>query len=121
MKTRFTMEILVSSILILILVLFLNSTQFAMPQTLAMLLLVALIVGFLLFAGLIWKEKAVDEREDLHRLVSGRISFLVGEALLVCGIVIQGLQHEIDPWLIYVLSAMVLAKIISRIFHEIKN
>ena len=121
MKLRFAMEVIVSSLLILILILFLTPTQLTMPKSLEMLLLVVLIVGFLLFAGLIWKEKAIDEREDFHRLAAGWLSFLAGSAVLVIGIVVQGLQHEIDPWLIYVLSVMILTKIFSRIFHEIRH
>lgn len=111
------------SAVVLIVVLFLvtNSEALLMPKTSDMMLLLALIVSFLAFSATIWKERAADERENLHRLNAGRISFLVGSLILVLGILSQAAGHNIDPWLVYALIAMVGSKLLSRIFSEWRN
>ncbi len=92
-----------------------------MPKDIDMMLVLGLIVSFLVFSATIWKEHAADERENLHRLNAGRISFLVGSVVLVMGIASQAMSHNIDPWLVYALIAMVGSKLASRIFSQWKN
>lgn len=111
-------ELITSLILIIILFLFIAPTSLSMPASLGPMLTVFLILAFLVFAALIWKEQSADERENLHRLNAGRVSFLFGSAVLVLGILIQSLSHNVDPWLIYTLVTMILVKIISRIYSE---
>lgn len=114
-------EVVMSIILILLLILFLNPTNLLMPETFVMMLEIGIVIAFLLFSGFIWKEKALDERDNYHRMHAGRISFFTGTTILIIGIVLQGLKHEIDPWLIYSLIGMVLAKIVSRIYSELRQ
>ncbi|MFZ5438004.1 MAG: hypothetical protein ACOZAK_03045 [Patescibacteria group bacterium] len=118
---KIKLEFIVSLIILFILATFLNAKDLLMPNSTNMMLIVGLIIGFLAFVGLVWKEKAVDERDDVHILKSGRISFFVGAFILVVGIANQALMHDIDPWLIYSLASMVLVKLISRIFHYFRN
>ncbi|MEK7571804.1 MAG: hypothetical protein AAB553_06030 [Patescibacteria group bacterium] len=112
---------IISAFLILgIAILFLNPGHLAMPDSAVSMMIVSLIVSFLIFAAFILKEKSSDERETVHILTAGRISYLVGVALLVLGIIVQGLEHDIDPWLILVLCAMIFSKFLSRIYTHFK-
>ena len=111
----------ISAIVILgIAILFLNPGRLSMPDTLLSVLIVGLITAFLTFAAFILKETSSDERESLHILSAGRISYLVGVASLIIGIIIQTLSHEIDPWLVIALCAMVFSKLLSRIYSHFK-
>lgn len=114
-------EVIIGIVVLGILGIFLNPTHLLMPDSINMLLILGLVLGFLSFVGLFWRERANDEREAVHMQKAGRISFFVGSTLLVVGIVIQALNHEVDPWLLYALSGMVLTKLISRAFHHVRN
>lgn len=118
---KISIDIIIGLILIGILAVFLNPTHLLMPDSVNMMLILALILGFLSFIGLVWREQASDEREAAHIGKAGRLSFFSGAAVLVAGIVIQAMQHNIDPWLLYALSVMVLAKLISRAFHNLRS
>ncbi len=114
-------EVVIGLTLLGILGIFLNPTHLLMPDSVNMMLILGLILGFLGFVGLVWREHASDEREVVHIGKAGRLSFFSGATVLVIGIVTQAMQHEIDPWLLYALSVMVLAKLISRTFHNLRN
>ena len=121
MKNNLLQEIFVSLALIVLLVLFLNPFGFWMPSALLMMMVLGLIVIFALFSGFIWKEQARDEREMLHRMLAGRIAYLVGAGILVLGIIVQSLRHELDSWLVFTLGAMILAKIIGIAYSRKKH
>ena len=110
-----------SLILVTLLIIFLNPTNLLMPETFEMMLMVGIVIAFLVFSGFIWKEKTHDERDEYHRLFAGRISFLAGTSVLVVGIVYRSLHHNIDPWLIYALIGMVLAKTLSRLYSKLRQ
>lgn len=114
-------EIIIGIVVLGILGIFLNPTNLLMPDSVNLMLILGLILGFLAFVGLFWKEQTGDERETMHMQKSGRISFFVGATILVIGVVIQTLDHNIDPWLLYALSGMVLTKLITRSFHSLNN
>jgi len=111
----------ISALVILgIAILFLDSGNLSMPDSMVSMLVVGMIVAFLTFAAVIFKEKSSDERETIHILTAGRISYLVGVAVLVIGIVVQGVSHNIDPWLVIALCAMVFFKLLSRMYSRLK-
>lgn len=111
----------ISAITILgIAILFLNPGYLTMPESMVSMLIVGLIISFLTFAAFLFREKSSDEREDIHILTAGRISYLVGVGTLIVGIILQALQHEIDPWLVIALCAMVFSKLLSRIYSHFK-
>lgn len=111
----------ISALAILVIaVLFLNLGHLSMPDTVNSMLIVALIVAYLTFAAYLYAEKSSDEREALHTLAAGRISYLVGVATLIIGIVVQALMHEIDPWLVVALCAMIFSKLLSRMYSRLK-
>lgn len=120
MKNNFLQEIFISAALIVLLVLFLNPFGFWMPNTLLIMMTTGLIAVFALFASFIWRETAQDEREALHRFMAGRIAYLAGAGGLVIGIIIQSLQHGLDPWLVGILGMMIFAKIIGLIYSRTK-
>ncbi len=92
-----------------------------MPNSISVMMKLGLIVIFLVFVGMFWREKASDERDAIHIQKSGRVSFFVGVGILLLGIIIQASMYEIDPWLLLTFSGMVLTKLISRIYHRYKN
>ena len=83
--------------------------------------MLGLIVTFLVFIGIVWKEHAKDERELQHIHKSGRIAFFIGTTILVIGIIVQAGGHNIDPWLLFALAGMIITKLASRIYHNFKN
>ena len=113
-------ELLSSIIILVITIIFLNPTHLTMPESVVSMLTIGLILAFLAFSALILREHTTDERESMHRLVSGRISYLAGVGVLIIGIIVQATMHEIDKWLVISLCVMVLSKILSRIYSQYK-
>jgi len=101
-------------------ILFLNPGHLTMPESMVSMLIIGLIISFLTFAAYLFREKSSDEREAVHVLTAGRISYLVGVGTLIVGIIFQALKHEIDPWLVISLCAMVFSKFLSRIYSHFK-
>lgn len=112
-------EIVVAVVLILLILLFLNPLGLWMPDTLVYMLIAGVVVLFALFAGFVWKERARDEREQLHKMIAGRLAYLAGMGVLVLGVAVQGftLPH-VDPWLLFALSAMILGKIFGFFYSR---
>ncbi|OGK29906.1 hypothetical protein A3G67_00405 [Candidatus Roizmanbacteria bacterium RIFCSPLOWO2_12_FULL_40_12] len=121
MKNSFRSEIAVSFMLLILTVLLLNPLGFWMPQEAHMGVTIAVVVFFTLFASFVWKEKSVDEREILHRNISGRMAYLAGTSIAIIGVVIQSLKHTLDVWLVLTLVAMVLGKVTGLVYGKIKK
>lgn len=122
MKNKTFIEPLLAVLLILLAALCFQPLQTTwMPTMASSFILVTLLAVFILFAVYIWKEEARDEREDQHRLTAGRNGFLVGSGLLVAGIILQTVRHQLDSWLIITLVGMVAAKLITRWYYQVKN
>ena len=117
--TKYTQ--ILSIVILLIVVFLVNPTHILMPESMNTLAVLGLVVAFLIFVSLIWKEKPKDEREELHIQIAGRVSFITGTAIIVFGIVTQALAHSVDPWLFFALSGMVLAKLLARLYNSYKN
>lgn len=121
MKNEIVMkETIFAIILIVLLLIFLNPFKLLMPPPFLSMLIIFLIAVFCVFAAIIWKENARDEREHLHRMLAGRYAFLAGSTILVIGIILQSLQHHIDRWLIFALVGMILAKLIGLGYSQKK-
>ncbi|MEO5635448.1 MAG: hypothetical protein ABIS26_02580 [Candidatus Paceibacterota bacterium] len=118
MKNNLKTEIAISLILVVLTVLLLNPFHFWMPNMLHMVMLALTLVIFALFAIFILREKIEDERDSVHRMLSGRVAFLIGSTLLTIGIIVQSLQDAVDVWLVIVLVAMVLSKLVTRIYSD---
>lgn len=113
-------EIIVSVVLVALLIFFLNPFGLWMPDALLMMMVLALVLVFALFASFFFRESARDERENLHRHMAGRIGFLVGAAGLMIGIIAQAFQHQVDVWLVVGLAVMVLGKTLGIIYSKLK-
>lgn len=114
-------EIISAALLIFMLTAFISPPGLLMPKSSEMIFLVIFVLSFFVYLGFIWKETAVDEREYAHQLTAGRVSFFVGSSILTLGIISQALAHNIDPWLVGALGAMLLTKIIVRIYTQITH
>jgi len=108
----------ISFVLVILALLLLNPFHFWMPNMIHMVILAFTLVIFALFAIFVLREKVQDERDAVHRMLSGRVAFLTGSALLTIGIVVQSLQDAVDVWLVIVLVAMVLSKLVTRIYSD---
>ncbi len=113
-------ETLIAIVIALIAIIFLNPGHLTMPESVVSMLTVGIIVAFFIFAGFVFREKTMDEREAAHLLRAGRFAYLSGMGVLVVAIIVQATQHEIDIWLVLSLCVMLLAKISSRIYSRIK-
>lgn len=121
MINKFKSELVISLLLIGLVVGLVNPTNLWMPQPVHMALLAGATICFMFFAGLIWYEKAVDEREVIMRDKAGRAGYLGGLGILMIGFVTQNFNHQSDPWLTVALLVMILSKVLSQIFTRIKN
>jgi MFS-type transporter involved in bile tolerance (Atg22 family) len=87
---------------------------FLMLTSTQMILVSLAALSFITWVGFHWQEKALDEREELHRFLAGRFAYFVGASILMLGILIQSLRHSVDSWLVAALIGMILAKILSK-------
>jgi len=114
-------EIIVSGILVFLLALLFWEKDLLMPMDLSMTLVLAFVIVFAMFAALLFRERAKDERETLHRFIAARFAYFAGTCILVMGIVVQSLDHAIDIWLIITLALMIIAKIAGSIYGRLKH
>jgi hypothetical protein len=89
-----------------------------MTEAVHMTMLGMIVALFAIFAMFLWKEAPGDERDQLHRFIAARFAYTTAGALLLLGTIIQAFAHQIDPWLPFVLGAMVFAKIIGRSYAQ---
>jgi len=114
-------EITITALFLIILILFLNPFGLWMPDRVVYIMIAGVIILFALFTSFVWREKAHDEREQLHKMVAGRIAYLIGVGVLVFAIVVEGITApHVDPWLVIALSGMVLGKILGLLYGKRK-
>ncbi len=83
-----------------------------MPTEAQMLLLCLFAAAFALYAGVVFREQARDERESNHLYRASRWGYLVGVVTLSVVIVVQDVMHQLDPWMLAVLGIMVVTKLV---------
>lgn len=107
------------SIVLLLLLLLLNDPfMFWMPSGMEMIVLLVATALTGLWAGLLMKEQATDEREAEHRLRAGHLGYFSGILVLTTALLFQGFTHTIDPWITVALAVMILTKVITRHHSE---
>lgn len=116
---KYINEITVSVLFILILIMFLDPIMVLMPSQTVYFLMAGIIVLFGIFAGLVWREKALDERDEFHKMLSGRMGYLLGASVLLLGLLVQSSSGHADPWLVLGLGAMVIGKMAGRFWSRI--
>lgn len=121
MKNNFIGEMVISFALIGLLVFFINPFDLLMPQPLHPFMVPFLVVLFIIFTGLLWKEKPGDEREQLHKFIASRFAYFAVVATLIVGIVMQSFKKEVDPFLIIGICVALLAKILGFIYGHLKH
>ena len=121
MKNRFVGELIISILLIGLLVFFINPLDLLMPHMLHPFMIPFLVVLFILFAALLWKETPGDEREQMHKFMASRYAYFAVISTLIVGIIAQSFQGEIDPWLAIAVCIALLAKIIGLMYGYLKN
>lgn len=114
MENNSKKEIALSALLVFLIVALLNPFHLFMSGMVHMLVLGLLIVIIGLFVGIIFHEKALDEREQMHRAQSARIGYSIGLLVVTAGVLLQTLKGMNDPWLLLALLGLVLGKVVSR-------
>ncbi|MCE9541319.1 hypothetical protein K8R03_02020 [Candidatus Kaiserbacteria bacterium] len=118
--TKDMMPEIVSALIFCVLAVFLlNPMGLWMPSMAHMTMLALSAVAFGAFIVFILRESAKDERDAVHRSAAGRAAFLAGSAVLILGIIVQNSMHRIDPWLVVALIAMVVGKVVARIWSTL--
>ena len=120
MKHLFSESVL-SVVIIGLLFALTNPFEFLMPEEFMMICIGLVIIFFILFALYLFRERAVDEREELHRYIAARWAYLSGASVLVIGIVIQTFMHHLTFWLPLSLGGMLVAKLFGRWYSEKYN
>lgn len=120
MKNNYFIEILIPIILISLLILLFDPFMVLIPSSVQMLIIALVLIVFICFSLFIWKEKSTDEREILHRNIASRFAYLTSASVLTLGVLIQSINHALDPWLLSALIIMILAKIIGLIYSQNK-
>lgn len=95
-----------------------NPYEIWMPPMSYMVILAVVVAIFGAFTIFVLKERPVDEREEGHMHAAGRTAFLAGGTVLIVGIIVQTLEHTLDPWLVWALLAMVAAKVWARLYSD---
>lgn len=106
---------IVSFSFIFLLTILANPLNLWMPSEVMYLLMAGLSAVAALFAGLVFKEQARDERETLLRDSAGRLGYLSGVLVLtlaIIGSVLAG-GHP-DPWVLIALGVMVIVRLFAR-------
>lgn len=120
MKNNFLAEIVISIILIALLIMLLNPFDFLMTTPVQTMMIAAVLIIFISFCVFVWREKARDEREVLHKQIASRFAYLSGASVLIIAIVAQSFNHTLDPWIVLALIAMILAKIVGMFYGQKK-
>lgn len=110
------MQTLLAIVLILLLVALTDPFMYWMPPAAAMTTLVVAAGIVAAFAGIVLKENGGDERDASHRSFAGRFGYLAGLAILTTALLVQGFTHTLDPWIPLALGAMVIGKIVARLY-----
>ncbi len=105
-------------ILVVALILLTDPFMYWMPGMLGMAVLLAASVLLCVWAGLVMLEDAQDEREAIHRMNAGRVAYLSGLTILTVALIVEGLQHTIDPWIAAALAVMVISKVLARLYAD---
>ena len=108
---------LTAMMLVAVAIALVNPFHFWMPSVAHMLMLGLTVVVFGVFSIFVFSENGGDEREETHKMFTGRAAFLAGGAVLLCGIVVQSFADTLDPWLVGALVVMVMAKVCVRYYY----
>lgn len=121
MKNKFVGEVIISLLLVGLLAFFINPLDLLMPHSLHPFMVPFLVVFFIIFAGLLWKETPGDERKQMHKFIASRSAYFAMITTLIIGIILQSFKGEIDPWIVIAACVGLLAKILGLIYGYLKH
>ena len=105
-------EVVLAAAVLVFLFLKVDPFHWFMPTEIQMILLCVFTAVLALYAGVVFREQAKDERESSHLYRASRWGYLVGVVALAVLIVVQDVLHRLDPWLLVILGVMVLTKLV---------
>jgi len=105
-------ETLLAFAVLIVLFLKMDPFHWFMPTEMQMLILCIFAAAFALYAGVVFREQARDERESSHLYLASRWGYLVGVVSLSLVIVVEDVLHRLDPGLLLVLGIMVVVKLV---------
>lgn len=114
-------EVFVSVVFLALLALKLDPFRLLMPNHVQMVILALVVAVFGLYAGILFRQRARDEREALHVYRASRFAYISGVALLVVAIAVQSFQGGADHWLFYILGGMVIVKMAILVWSRLRN
>ena len=114
-------ELWIAGVLIGLAIMVLNPYDMYMSDSMAMGLELCFVATVAFFVGIFWRERGGDERQQTHRMLADRAGFLAGLAVIALGVLIQGLNHDVDEWLVVTLVAMVLAKLGALMYGHLRR
>lgn len=109
-------QITIAGVLVVLLAALADLIPFWMPDMAEMAALTVVSVLLLVWVGFVMYEKGGDERELVHRMNAGRVAYLSGIGVLTLALIVQGLNHAIDPWVAVTLGVMVVSKLGVRLY-----
>jgi len=121
MEKNAIIELVGGIFLVGLFVLFLNPHMLWEYSMLAYGALGLALVGFGVFGGMVWREQARDEREELHAMRASRMAYLAGLSVLVVGATYQAVTDMMDTWLFAAIVVMVLVKLATRAYTSARD
>ena len=118
-KYRTALDLILILSLAVVCALSLAPKSFVMPNSAQMLILTILLGFIATFLVLLWRENPHDEREAVNQSSASRAAYVVGAVVLIIALIIQSLQHQIDPAVPLALLAMISTKVfIQRMMDD---
>ena len=87
---------------------------YVMPSSLQMLILAAVLGLIATFLVLFVREQPDDEREMQNQALASRSAYTIGSLVLITGLIVQSLNHSLDPVVPIALLAMIATKVIVQ-------
>ena len=110
-KYRAALDFILILSLTVVCALALAPKSFVMPNSAQMLILTILLGFIATFLVLLWRENPDDEREAANQSSASRLAYVVGAVVLIIALIIQSLEHKIDPAVPLALLAMISTKV----------
>jgi hypothetical protein len=111
-------QISLAIVVIFFLAVLADLVPFWMPMMGEMIVLLLVTVCLLVWVAFILAEQAVDEREVVLAMKSGRIAYVAGLLFLLLALIVQVFAHAVDPFIPVALAVMVGSKVLSRLYLE---
>lgn len=89
-----------------------------MPSSLQMIILISVLGLIATFLVVFWREQPDDEREMQNQAVASRTAYLVGSLTLIVALIVQSLQHTLDPAIPLTLLTMIATKIVVQRIND---